>query len=373
MKQHLNTLFVTTEGAYLAKEGQAVAVRVEKEVRLRVPLHNIGGIVCLGRIGASPALMGACGEAGVAISFMSEHGRFLARVSGFTSGNVLLRREQYRRADDRDGSIAIAGACIAAKIANCRAVLLRAIRDGAVSDSWGTTRSDANPRSVSVDGNDLADTNCSTDTVEHPLVIASRALAARLNNARRCTDVDQLRGIEGEAASIYFARFDDLISMNRDVFTFRCRSRRPPLDPMNALLSFLYSMLTHDARSACESAGLDPAVGFLHRDRPGRPSLALDLIEELRPFLADRLVFSLINRRQVQSDDFVTSESGAVRMTDKARKNVITAYQKRKQAEITHPFLNERVSIGLIIHLQARLLARHLRGDLDAYPAFIWK
>ena len=343
MRQHLNTLFVTTDGSYLAKEGEAVLVRVEKQTKLRVPLHMLGGIVCFGRVGLSPSLMGICGEKGVAISMLSTHGRFLARIDGFTSGNVLLRREQYRRADSPAASAAVARAVVAAKIANCRQVLLRCLRD------YPSTS--AAPQ----------------------LQTAAAQLAGSLDTLHDDTPLDSVRGIEGDAARVYFDVFDHLIIHQKDGFAFRTRSRRPPLDNVNALLSFLYSMLAHDARSACEAVGLDPAVGFLHRDRPGRPGLALDLMEEFRPFFADRLALSLINRRQVDPAGFETTPAGAIHMTDAARKAVLVAYQKRKQEEIIHPFLGEKVSVGLLIHLQARLLARHLRGDLDAYPPFIWR
>jgi CRISPR-associated protein Cas1 len=343
MKPHLNTLFITTQGSYLAKEGLAVLVRVEKQTKLRVPLHTLGGIVCFGRVGISPSLMGLCGQTGVAISFLSERGQFLARVTGFTSGNVLLRREQYRRADSMKESAAIARAMVAAKIANCRSVLLRNSRDYV----------DAPNRSV-VDA-------------------AAGKMLFNLESIQKCEDLDSLRGLEGDAAGIYFDAFDHLITAQKEGFAFKTRSRRPPLDNVNALLSFLYAMLGHDARCAAEAAGLDPAVGFLHRDRPGRPGLALDLMEEFRPFLADRLALSLINRRQVSPAGFTTSESGGIRMDDPTRKAVLVAWQKRKQEEITHPFLNEKTTVGLLLHLQARFLARHLRGDLDAYPPFLWK
>ncbi len=342
MKRHLNTLFVTTQGAYLAREGEAVLVRVEKETRLRVPVHTIGSVVCFGRVGFSPALLGLCGERGVAVSFLSMNGRFLARASGFTFGNVLLRREQYRRADDADASAALARAFIAAKLANARSVLLRHLRD-------------------------------STDDADVQLVEKAAArLAACAHDASIATTVDAARGQEGEAGAAYFGVFDSLLR-GKDAFRFHGRVRRPPTDPVNALLSFLYALLSADCRAACEAAGLDPQVGFLHRDRPGRPSLALDLMEELRPVLADRLVLSLINRRQLRPDGFTTAVNGAVRMDDATRKAVLTAYQKRKQQELTHPLLGERVSLGLVPHLQARVLARHLRGESDAYVPFLWK
>lgn len=343
MKTHLNTLFITTEGAYLAKDGQAVAVRIEKQTRLRVPLHNLDGIVCFGRVGCSPILMGACADAGVTISFLSPHGRFRAAVQGFTSGNVLLRRQQYRLADDTSGSLEAAKPMVIAKVANSRSVLLRAARDGKVAE-----RVDSLRRIAKRMGNDV-------------------------QTIRGATTLDQLRGLEGETANTYFSAFNHVLLDDGDSFRFTKRSRRPPLDRINALLSFVYTLLMHDLRSACEATGLDAAVGFLHRDRPGRPGLALDLMEEFRAYLADRLVLSLINRKQVQASGFQSLESGAVVMDDKTRKAVLIAWQERKQDTITHPFLDEKTSVGLLPHLQARLFARYLRGDLDAYPAFIWK
>lgn len=343
MKRHLNTLFVTTDGAYLRKDGQAVVVMIEKEVRLRLPLHNLDGIVCFGNIMCSPGLMGACAKAGVSLSFLTPYGGFVAAVTGFSPGNVLLRREQYRRADDPASTLAFARHFVAAKISNCRAVLLRAARDTPRQESAERLRS-----------------------------TASR-LSHNVQSALKVCDIDSLRGIEGDGANLYFSAFNDLYSPGVVGFEFTYRSRRPPLDRINALLSFLYSMLTHDARSACEACGLDAAVGFLHRDRPGRPGLSLDLIEEFRAFLADRLALSLINRRQIQEQDFDVTESGAILLKEKSRKVVLAAWQKRKQDTITHPFLGEKTTIGLLVHLQARLLARFLRGDLDDYPPFLWK
>ena len=344
MKQHLNTLFVTTEGAYLKKDGQAVVVRIEQQNRLRLPLHNLDGIVCFGRVGCSPALMQACAKAGVSISFMTQYGGLMATVSGFTSGNVLLRRQQYRAADSDSDSLNVARQFVSAKLTNSRSVLLRAARDSHDSAEIESLR-----KTATIIGN-------------------------QITTAHQSQTLDQLRGIEGDAANRYFQCFNWMIAPSaRAEFQFTLRSRRPPLDPINCLLSFLYTMLTHDARSACESAGLDAAVGFLHRDRPGRPGLALDLIEEFRPFIVDRLVLSLINRKQIQPKDFQVTESGAVLLEDSARKSILAAFQKRKQDTITHPFLGEKTSIGLLLHLQARLLARHLRGDIDAYPPFIWK
>ena len=343
MKKHLNTLFVTTQGAYLAKEGETVLVRIEKENRLRVPIHTLGGIVCFGNITCSPFLMGFCADRGVAISFLTERGRFLARVQGSVSGNVLLRREQYRQADDPKSSADIARSVLIGKLANSRTVLQRALRDHADK----------------VDADEIR--------------MASKKIGNSLKRLVSNESLNVLRGIEGEAAHTYFSVFDHLIISQKENFVFRERNRRPPLDHVNCLLSFLYTLLLHDVRSALESVGLDSAVGFLHRDRPGRPGLALDVMEEFRPFLADRLTLSLINLNQVQNKGFKRMESGAVLMDDETRKTVLVAYQKRKQDEIFHPFTEEKVTIGLLFHIQALLLARFLRGDLDGYPPFIWK
>ena len=343
MKKHLNTLFVTTQGAYLTKDGETVVVKVEKEIRLRIPIHTIGGIVCFGNIMCSPFLMGFCAERDVAISFLTEYGRFLARVQGPVSGNVLLRREQYRRADDMNASAEMARAVLTGKLANCRTVLGRALRDH--SDKLNV------------------------DEVRE----ASQRINSSLQRLQSDLPLNVLRGFEGEAAHTYFSVFDHLITSQKEDFIFRERNRRPPLDNVNCLLSFLYTLVLHDVRSALESVGLDPAVGFLHRDRPGRPGLALDMMEEFRPFLADRLTLSLINLNQIQTKGFKKMESGAVLMDDETRKAVLVAYQKRKQDEIMHPFLEEKVPIGLLFHMQALLLARCLRGDLDGYPTFIWK
>ena len=342
MKKHLNTLFVTTQGAYLAKDGETVAVRIDGEVALRVPLHTLGAIVCFGNVGCSPFLMGFCGERNVGLSFLTENGRFLARVQGPVSGNVLLRREQYRRADDPVFSARIAAACVLGKVANCRTVLLRARRDHA----------------------DRVDTDA--------LQQAADRLSASMRRLQDDLDLDAVRGIEGDAARVYFEAFDHLIVREKDHFFMRGRSRRPPLDRVNCLLSFLYTLVLHDLRSALESVGLDPAVGYLHRDRPGRAGLALDMMEEFRP-MADRLALSLVNLGQLQAGDFVFSDSGAVRMSDAARKTLLVAYQKRKQEEMVHPFVDERMSLGLFFHMQALLFARMLRDELDGYPPVIWK
>jgi len=343
MKKHLNTLYVTTQGAYLSKEGETVVVKVDGDVRLRLPVHTISGIVCFGNVGCSPFLMGFCAENQVGVSFLTEHGRFLARVQGPVSGNVLLRREQYRRADDLERSAEVAKSMLTGKIANCRAVLQRVIRDHAEKIDEGTMR--------------------------HAVLRLTRQIELLDGNH----SLDELRGFEGDSAHIYFDVFDHLIVAQKDTFRFNERNRRPPLDNVNCLLSFVYTLLMHDVRSALETVGLDPAVGFLHRDRPGRPGLALDLMEEFRPFLADRLVLSLINLQQVQDKGFKKMESGAVTMNDDTRKAVLVAYQERKQEEITHPFLGEKVAVGVLFHIQALLMARYLRGDLDGYPPFIWK
>lgn len=340
MKKYLNTLYVTTQNAYLPKEGQSVVVRVEQENKLRLPVHTLDGIVCFGAVSMSPFLMHHCAENDVAVSFLSEYGKFLARVQGPVSGNVLLRREQHRVADAPEASAGIARHMLLGKVANARSVLRRALRDHGENEE---------------------------------LKNAELRLSQHLQRLKHDKPIDQLRGHEGEAAASYFAVFPHLITAGDEAFVFAGRNRRPPTDPVNALLSFAYTLLVHDCRSALEGVGLDPCVGFLHADRPGRPSLALDLMEEFRAVLADRLVLSLINRRQVQGKDFSDSAGGAVSMTDAARKMLLTAWQKRKQEEIIHPYLGEKCRIGLLPHLQAQLLARHLRGDLEAYPPFIWK
>jgi len=343
MKRMLNTLYVTTQDAYLARDGETVAIRVEQETKLRVPLHTLDGIVCLGRVGCSPALMASCGERDVAITWLTQYGRFQGRFIGPTTGNVLLRRAQYRMTDAQPDAAAIARPMLLAKIANCRTVLQRAIRDHGDDES----------------GPALAD--------------AARHLALMARAVPEDAPLDTLRGLEGDAAREYFRVFDHLIVAQKPEFAFTRRTRRPPLDPVNALLSFLYALLTHDCVSALETVGLDPQVGFLHRDRPGRPSLALDLMEEFRPVLADRVALSLINRKQVQPQGFRQTESGAVLMDDDTRKALLVAYQTRKQEELQHPFLQEKIPAGLLSHAQALLLARYLRGDLDGYPAFVWR
>ncbi len=357
MKRHLNTLYVTTQGAYLAKDGETVSVRVEGETKLRVPLLNLDGIVCFGNVGASPFLMGACGKNGVTLSFLSERGRFLARSVGEASGNVLLRRTQYRRADDPEGSAEVARAIVTAKVINARRIVQRSLRDHP-----GKPESDESNES-----NESNESKGQPDRREESV----RALGALLTELDSASDLDRVRGFEGTAGRAYFEAFDGLITHDDPAFRFTVRNRRPPTDPVNSLLSFLYALIRHDVTSALEATGLDPQVGFLHRDRPGRPGLALDLMEELRVPLADRLALTLINRRQVAPDGFTRDETGGVTMSDATRKAVLVAYQKRKQDELTHPFLDEKISFGLLFQIQARLFARFLRGDLDAYPPYV--
>lgn len=338
MKRLLNTLYVTTAGTYLCREGETICAKVDDELRLRLPIHTLSAVMCFGQVSASPPLLSLCASKKVSVSFFSQSGRFLARMVGPVSGNVRLRRAQYRHADDTMFSSNLARSFVTAKIANCRTLLLRAIR----------SRSS---------GNQL-------------LEEAASALKDHLVNLGEPLLVESVRGKEGDAARSYFGVFDHLITAQKEAFIFNERNRRPPLDNLNALLSFVYTLLAHDAASALEGVGLDPAVGFLHCDRPGRPGLALDLMEELRPFVADRLVLSLINLRQVKPEGFEKTASGAVIMNDETRKTVLIEYQKKKQEEIIHPFLKERIAMGLLPHVQAMLLARYFRGELDGYPAF---
>lgn len=344
MKKLLNTLYVTTAGASLKKDGENLVAEVDGTERIRVPLHMLGSVVAFGSIILSPALIGACAATGITLVLLDRSGRFQARIEGPVTGNVLLRRAQYRASDAPED---IARSLILGKISNQRAVLMRALRDH---------------------GGELAPCKAErlTNTIRLLNIILRKVSDKQLN-------LEEMRGAEGEAANLYFGVFNVLIRSPEADLRFTGRSRRPPLDPVNALLSFLYTLLTHDCRSATESIGLDPAVGFLHRDRPGRPSLALDLMEELRPILADRLALSLINRRQLRSKDFEKRGGGAVQLSDDARKTVLTAWQQRKKQERLHPFLGENTPLGLVPYLQAQLLARHLRGDLDAYPPWFWK
>ena len=351
MRRHLNTLYITTEDAWLHKDGENAVIKVDGAERGRVPVHLLGGIVCFGSLGVTPSLMGHCAERGVCVSFMGRNGRFLARVEGPVSGNVLLRRSQYRATDDTEMTGTLVRSFVIGKLLNQRTVVRRALRDH---------------------GGDTPAARARLETCGHRLrayIKGGYAIWERSSPQA----VDALRGIEGGAARAYYGVFGDLVRNREPTFTFTSRSRRPPLDPVNALLSFLYTLLVHDCRSALETVGLDPAVGFLHRERPGRPSLALDLMEELRPILADRLGLSLINRRQLSADDFETAVSGAVSLREEARKTVLIAYQERKKDELIHPFLKEKTTLGLVPFVQASLMARRLRGDLDGYPPFLWR
>lgn len=342
MKLYLNTLFITTQGTYLHKERETIVVEVRNQKRIKLPIHNIGGIICFGNVLCSPFLLSHCADNGVAVSFLTEYGRFLGRFTGCVSGNVLLRREQYRWADN-DKAIEVARFFILGKLLNSRNVLKRFARDH--GDSTGVEEV--------------------LDTVE----ILNRQIKTLDHKA----DLEEIRGCEGYSANKYFTVFDHLILNDKSSFFLKGRNKRPPLDRVNAMLSFIYVIIMHDIRGALEIVGLDPAVGFLHRDRPGRYGLALDLMEEFRSFLADRLVLTLINRRQITQNDFNQTESGAVLLNDKGRKILLTAYQEKKKEQIHHSFIDEKISYGNLFYIQAMLLARYIRGDLDGYPAFIWK
>lgn len=338
MKKMLNTLYITRQESYLHKERETIVVK-QKDAKLgQFPSLSIGNILCFGQVSVSPFLMGYCAEQGIGLAFYTEYGRFLARVQGKQVGNVLLRRMQYRWADDVEKSIGIARLMVAAKVANGRSVLQREIRNHGENNQ---------------------------------LVQAIDRLSISLRNVKQATSTEECMGIEGEAAATYFSVFNELLRGSG--FVFGGRVRRPPTDPVNALLSFVYSLITQECISALQGVGLDPYVGFLHRDRPGRASLALDLLEEFRSSWADRFVLTLINRRQIQLSDFVTESSGAVCLVENARKNLLTAYQERKQVEVIHPYLEEQVPIGLLPHCQAMLLARHIRGDTEFYTPYLIK
>lgn len=342
MKRLGNVLYVTTPESFLTLDGENVVIKKDETTSTRLPLHNLDHIVCFTWLGASPALMGACAEHSIGLCFLTPYGRFQARVTGKIKGNVLLRKKQYEASENKKDSVPIAASFLMGKIFNCRKVLDRAIRDHAM----------------------LVDVEALTG--------ASNFLKETLKALQFCTSTNDLMGFEGSAAKIYFGVFDQLILQQRADFSFKERSRRPPLDNMNSLLSFLYTLLTNEVASALEAVGLDPYVGFLHQDRPGRPSLALDLMEELRPIFADRLALSLVNRKQIRGKGFTQKESGGILMDDETRKAVLTAWQERKKEDILHPYLKERIPYGLIPHVQAMLLERYLRGDLDAYPPFFW-
>lgn len=343
MKKLMNTVYINNPDRYLSLDGENLVISQDSNEIGRLPLHNIERIMTFGYTGASPALMGKCSEKGIELVFMSRNGRFLARVEGEVRGNVLLRRQQYRYADNSEKSLGIAKNMIAAKLYNSRWILERMIRDHGVRiDTEKFSRKSA-------------------------------FLKESINKAVNCEDMDSLRGIEGEAASVYFSVFDDMILQQKDDFYFKARNKRPPLDNINALLSFAYSLATGMCTAALESVGLDPYVGFMHTDRPGRRSLALDLVEEFRGVMCDRFVLTMVNKRIVTADDFNKRENGAVILTENGRKNFLSAWQKRKYDEIRHPFLEEKVEWGMLPYVQALLLARYIRGDLDCYPPFMWK
>jgi CRISPR-associated protein Cas1 len=337
MKKLLNNLYITTDGSYLHKERETLVIKQDNEKVFQLPLHALHNLFCFGRIMVSPALMAICGERGIGISFFTGYGKFQSRLQGPQSGNVLLRRAQYRLADNAPESLA--KLFVAAKVVNARKILMKHQRNHGANDALEAT-------------------------ITH--------LASSTRSLERQNDVDQIRGIEGDAAARYFAVFNELIvAEQQENFVFNGRSRRPPLDIVNALLSFAYTLLTHEIGSALQGVGLDPYVGYLHTDRPGRMGLALDMLEEFRAWWCDRFVLTLINRKQVKLADFVTEASGAIRMNDKTRKVFLTAWQERKQEMLQHSYLDEKIQIGLLPHVQATLLAKHLRGDLAAYPPFL--
>lgn len=343
MKKLLNTLYVTSQDAYLSLDGENIVIYEEDKEMGRIPLHNLEAVVSFGYRGVSPALMGGCAKRNISLSFLTPQGKFLARVTGEVKGNVVLRKQQYKLSEQETFSLGIAKNCILGKVYNSRWVLERATRD----------------HSQQVD----------VDRVKKASVFLQNAL----QSIKQSKNMEQLRGFEGEAASIYFGVFDQLILQQKKDFSFSGRNRRPPLDNVNAMLSFVYTLLTGMVSAALETVGLDPYVGFMHTDRPGRVSLALDLMEELRPVLADRFVLTLINRKMVTGKDFARKEDGAVLLSDDARKRILMEWQTKKKEIITHPYLNEKVEWGMIPFVQAMLLARYLRGDLDAYPPFFWK
>lgn len=343
MKKLLNTLYVTAANRYLSLDGENVVILEEQEEIGRIPLHNLEGIVTYGYTGASPALMGACAKRNIDLSFMSSTGRFLARVSGETKGNVTLRKEQYRISEQKKESIKIACNFITGKVYNAKWVLERAARE----------------YPLRLDSEKLKD--------------KSAFMSENLQKIRRCEEAEKLLGLEGESASLYFSGFDEMILQQKDDFSFAGRNKRPPLDNVNAMLSFAYTLLTGMCASALEAVGLDPYVGFFHTDRPGRVSLALDLMEELRSVMADRFVLTLINKKIINASGFTKKESGAVIMDDDTRMQFLSQWQNKKKETIMHPFLAEKMEWGLVPYAQAMLLARYIRGNLDEYPPFLWK
>lgn len=343
MRKLLNTLFVTSEDIYLSLENENIIAWKDGQAVQRMPLLNLENILYFGYKGASPALLGACVQRGIGFCFLDQNGRFLARVGGITRGNILLHKEQYRVSEDEKKSCAAARPMIAAKIFNARCVLMRGMRD--------------HPLSVDAE---------LFQAYTEDLLRAAR-------DAMKAESPDELRGIEGNAAQMYFSLFDQLVLADKKHFFFRGRNKRPPLDRVNALLSFTYTLLAHDCASALEAAGMDAYAGFLHRDRPGRTSLALDLMEELRSVYADRFVLTLINNRIITAKDFKQMENGAVWLNEEGRRTLLSRWQERKREIITHPFLQEKIAWGLLPYVQSLLLSRYLRNDLDSYPPFLWK
>ncbi|MFL2061119.1 type I-C CRISPR-associated endonuclease Cas1c [Marinilactibacillus psychrotolerans] len=343
MRKLLNTLFVTQSDTYLSLDGDNIVLKKNKEVLGRVPLHNLESVITFGYTGASPALMGYCAEKNISIVFLNQNGKFRARVIGNSRGNVTLRKEQYRISDDEEKSARIASNFIIGKLYNSKWIIERTTRDY--------------PLRVNVD----------------KFKKSSKQITELLNEVRQCLDLDLLRGLEGQAALSYNNVVNDMILQQKENFYFTFRSRRPPLDNVNAMLSFAYTLLANDTTSALETVGLDAYVGFLHRDRPGRASLALDLMEELRGVYADRFVLSLVNKKVMNKNDFVQKENDAILMTEDGRKKFLQAWQKKKQEKIKHPFLGDKITWGLVPYAQALLLARYIRGDIDEYPPFLWK
>ncbi len=343
MHQLLNTLYITTEGAYLHLDHDTLKVEIEKKTKLQVPVHHLGGIVCFGNVMLSPAAMHRCAADGRFVVLLDRNGRFKARVEGPVSGNVLLRSAQHEVMTDKEKSLELARNMVAGKLQNSRQIVLRSKRENVNDDDQQTLKK------------------------------TSDKLASALSRLPACKDIDSVRGIEGESARTYFSSFDRMVREDRKTFRFNGRNRRPPRDPINALISFLYALLMNDCVAGAEGVGLDPQMGFLHAIRPGRAALALDLMEEVRAVLADRLALTLINRKQIKAKHFIDRPGGAVHLDDSGRKEVVIAYQKRKQEEITHPLLNQKMPLGLVPHVQARLLARTLRGDMDAYIPYLYR
>lgn len=340
MRKLLNTLYITTPESYISKDGQNVVVSVNQEEVFRIPIINIESIVTFGYMGASPGVMKLCTENNVSLTFLTPNGRFIGRLQGQTKGNVLLRKKQYLLADNKDWSLHVAQIFIGGKIQNYRNILRRFIRD------YGP--------------------NNEVDAAAKYHDVVKKEVFNTI-------DKNSLIGIEGMAASKYFEVFHNLITQQKSEFKFTGRNRRPPKDPVNAMLSLAYTLITNDVSAALETIGLDPYVGFLHTLRPGRTSLALDLVEELRAYLGDRFVLSLINRQQITPKDFIFQAEGGVTLTDKGRRTFLTAWQNRKREMVIHPYLNEKIPVGLIPHAQAMLLARYIREDIDDYPVFLIK